>query len=90
MRKITQAFIIGQTLIIIFIKIVDFYFHNSGNIKWIVFGEELMNYRSILMLTFILISIITFFIREKWWPKIIIFCLTVIGLFIVYKLWLSP
>ena len=90
MRKISWIMISIQIVLIVFARVFNYYFHNTVSNKLIFFGEKVMKYQIILIVFFVVSFFIGIFIKEKWWIKIVIIFLAIVGFTIFDKLYLFP
>ena len=90
MRRISWIILVGQLLLIGFATAIDYYFHHSASQKLIFFGEKVMKYLFVPILLLITSCIISIFIKEKLWVKIMIIIVAIIGVIIFDKLYLYP
>ncbi len=93
MYKISYLMALLQTLLIVLAIFVWYNFHHltKENVEWwINTGENIMKYQIIPVLFFVVTFFVSIFYKEKWWLKLIIGILSIIGFLIWSKLWLYP
>jgi len=93
MRILSWIIIVVQIAAILFILYIQYGFrHLSGEYtdRWLSIGEHVMNSQGIVIGFFIASGLVTVFLKEKLWVKIVVVLSTIIGLVIVGNLYLWP